>query len=137
MCISQALIAAQNKVFSYHYDTYLIFCTTFPYCSPDLTWRDVMYLVVFTSNPSLTSGGSYTTNGAGIRVSRQFGFGVLDAEAMVTRARHWISVPPQLEHKRVPSASSGSVGHLYTNTPGHSSAADETWYWPKCILRNE
>ena len=66
-----------------------------------------MYLVVFTSNPSLTSGGSYTTNAAGIRVSRQFGFGVLDAEAMVSRGRHWVTVPPQLEHRRVPSPSSG------------------------------
>ena len=37
-------------------------------------------------------------NGAGILVSHQFGFGVMDAEAMVTRARHWVSVPPQLEH---------------------------------------
>lgn len=77
--------------------------------SPNLTWRDIMYLVVFTSNPSLTSGGSYTRNRAGIRVSRQFGFGVLDAEAMVARARHWINVPRQLEHRRVPSSSSGLV----------------------------
>ena len=36
-------------------------------------------------------------NGAGILVSHQFGFGVMDAEAMVTRARHWVSVPSQLE----------------------------------------
>lgn len=78
-------------------------------CSPDLTWRDVMYLIVFTSNPSLTSGGSYTTNRAGIRFSPKFGFGVLDAEAMVARARHWVNVPPQLEHRRVPSSSSGSA----------------------------
>ena len=56
------------------------------------------YLLVYTSNPSLTSGGSYSVNGAGILASHQFGFGVMDAEAMATRARHWVSVPPQLEH---------------------------------------
>ena len=37
-------------------------------------------------------------NGAGNNVSHEFGFGVMDAEAMVTRARHWIIVPPQMEH---------------------------------------
>ena len=68
------------------------------YCSPNLSWRDVQYLLVYTSNPSLTSGGNYSVNGAGILVSHQFGFGVMDAEAMVTRARHWISVPPQLDN---------------------------------------
>lgn len=71
-----------------------------------------MYLVVYTSNPTLTSGGSYTTNGAGRRFSRQFGFGVLDTEAMVARGRHWINVPSQLEHIRIPSRSSGSAIHI-------------------------
>ena len=68
-----------------------------------------MYLVVFTSNPSLTTGGSYTTNSAGRKFSRKFGFGVLDTEAMVARARHWITVPPQIEHIRFHSRTSGLV----------------------------
>ena len=37
----------------------------------------------------------WMTNGAGIRVSSQFGFGAIDAEAMVTRAREWSNVPSQ------------------------------------------
>ena len=66
--------------------------------SQNLTWRDVQYLLVYTSNPQLTgSNTTITVNSAGLVVSRQFGFGVLDAEALVTRARHWINVPPQLE----------------------------------------
>ena len=65
--------------------------------SRNLTWRDVQYLLVYTSNPRLTNNTDFTKNGAGLVVSRQFGFGVLDAEALVTRARHWINVPPQLE----------------------------------------
>ena len=40
-------------------------------------------------------------------MSRKFGFGVMDAEAMVTRARHWINVPPQLEESVLPTADSG------------------------------
>ena len=34
-------------------------------------------------------------NAAGLKVSHHFGFGAIDAEAMVTRARHWINVPEQ------------------------------------------
>ena len=37
------------------------------------------------------------TNGAGLRVSHQFGFGAIDAEAMVTRAQRWINVPEQVK----------------------------------------
>ena len=77
------------------------------HCSPDLTWRDVQYLIVYTSNPLLTDTTNSFENGAGLLVSRQFGFGVIDAEAMVTRARHWINVPPQLEETIIPTISSG------------------------------
>ena len=77
--------------------------------SANLTWRDVMYLVVYTSDTSITAAGSYTTNGAGRKFSPKFGFGILDTEAVVARARHWINVPPQIEHIRIPSRPSGLV----------------------------
>ena len=74
-----------------HQDKALILPT-----SSSLTWRDIQYLIVYTANPDLTAG-PVSRNGAGLAVSRQYGFGVMDAEAMVTRARHWINVPPQIE----------------------------------------
>ena len=40
-----------------------------------------------------------TKNAAGLAVSYSYGFGVIDAEAMVTRARHWINVPHQIEDR--------------------------------------
>ena len=64
--------------------------------SPSLTWRDVQYLIVYTANPRLPNFNDMETNGAGRLVSPKFGFGVLDVEALVTRARHWINVPPQM-----------------------------------------
>ena len=69
----------------------------------------MQYLIAYTSNPELTDTSNYsvTINGAGLQVSRDFGFGVMDAEAMVTRARHWIKVPPQLKHSRTPATDSG------------------------------
>lgn len=68
--------------------------------SNNLTWRDVQYLIVYTSNPDILmeddlDGDLWVTNGAGLRVSHSFGFGAIDAEAMVTRARHWVNVPQQ------------------------------------------
>ena len=77
--------------------------------SPDLTWRDVQYLIAYTSNRDSLTGGEWTTNGAGLRVSHKFGFGAIDAEAMVTRARHWISVPEQHSFSVRPTVSTRLV----------------------------
>ena len=75
--------------------------------SPSLTWRDVQYLIVHTSNPLLNESDGLIFNGAGLAVSELFGFGVMDAEALVTRARHWIIVPPQLEQNIIPMKNFG------------------------------
>ncbi|CAG0879135.1 unnamed protein product [Cyprideis torosa] len=45
--------------------------------NPSLTWRDMQYLVVMTS------------------LSHMFGYGLMDAAAMVKLARQWTTVPPQ------------------------------------------
>ena len=63
--------------------------------SPDLTWRDVQYLIAYTSNPDIVNVSDLATNAAGLKFSHHFGFGAIDAEAMVTRARHWTNVPKQ------------------------------------------
>lgn len=75
---------------------YHIYYDFFSACSPTLTWRDIQYLFVYTSNPSKLLDGEWARNGAGLNVSHKFGFGAIDAEAMVTRARRWTNVPPQL-----------------------------------------
>lgn len=53
----------------------------------------MQYLVAYTSDTSSLVDGDWQTNGAGLKVSHKFGFGAIDAEAMVTRARKWNSVP--------------------------------------------
>ena len=88
-------------------------------CSPNLTWRDVQYLIAYTSNRDSLSGGAWSTNGAGLRVSHKFGFGALDAEAMVTRAKRWINVPPQHSATVYPSPSYGYVMHCVFCTCSH------------------
>ena len=68
-----------------------------------MTWRDVQYLIVYTSNQDILVDGEWIINVAGLRVSHKFGFGVIDAEALVTRARQWISVPEQESDTVTPS----------------------------------
>ena len=55
---------------------------------------------MYTSDTTKLKGGEWITNGAGLNVSSQFGFGAIDAEAMVTRAKNWINVPTQQYHRR-------------------------------------
>ncbi|CAF0796754.1 unnamed protein product [Didymodactylos carnosus] len=60
--------------------------------NPDLTWRDMQYIVILTARP-LTLRGDWKTNGIGLNVSNAFGFGMMNAEQMVRKARQWKSVP--------------------------------------------
>ena len=63
--------------------------------NPDLTWRDVQHIMVRTSNPANLNAPDWKLNGVGRRVSHNYGYGLMDAKAMVEVARKWISVPPQ------------------------------------------
>ena len=65
--------------------------------SSRLTWRDMQHLTVLTSkrNSLFDSKGRFhwTMNGVGLEFNHLFGFGVLDAGAMVALAKKWKSVP--------------------------------------------
>lgn len=64
--------------------------------NPTLTWRDMQYLVVLTSRSGpLEKEGGWVTNGVKRKVSHKFGYGLMDAGAMVNLAEQWTSVPPQ------------------------------------------
>merc|ERR1712107_657094 len=65
--------------------------------NPKLTWRDMQHLTVLTSkrNSLFDSKGRFhwTMNGVGLEFNHLFGFGVLDAGAMVALAKQWKTVP--------------------------------------------
>ncbi|XP_033022487.1 proprotein convertase subtilisin/kexin type 6 isoform X1 [Lacerta agilis] len=63
--------------------------------NPLLTWRDVQHLLVKTSRPGHLLAPDWKTNGAGRRVSHLYGFGLVDAEALVVEAKKWRTVPAQ------------------------------------------
>lgn len=67
-----------------------------------LTWRDVQHLLVKTSRPLHLKADDWKTNAAGHRVSHLYGFGLVDAEAMVLEASKWRTVPPQHTCTHIP-----------------------------------
>ncbi|XP_072243964.1 proprotein convertase subtilisin/kexin type 5b isoform X1 [Leuresthes tenuis] len=60
-----------------------------------LTWRDVQHIIVKTSRAGHLSAPDWKTNAAGYNVSHLYGFGLMDAEAMVKEAEGWKQVPAQ------------------------------------------
>ncbi|KAK9542508.1 hypothetical protein VZT92_000365 [Zoarces viviparus] len=67
-----------------------------------LTWRDVQHLLVKTSRPVHLKADDWKTNAAGLRVSHLYGFGLVDAEALVLEATKWRTVPPQHTCSQMP-----------------------------------
>ncbi|XP_063215967.1 neuroendocrine convertase 1-like [Bacillus rossius redtenbacheri] len=66
--------------------------------NPELTWRDVQHLVVWTSEYApLSDNDGWQRNAAGFWASTRFGYGLMNALALVTAAANWTSVPPKLE----------------------------------------
>ncbi|XP_056318573.1 proprotein convertase subtilisin/kexin type 6 [Danio aesculapii] len=63
--------------------------------NPLITWRDVQHLLVKTSRQAHLKANDWKTNAAGHKVSHLYGFGLVDAEAMVVEAKKWRNVPAQ------------------------------------------
>lgn len=60
--------------------------------NPALTWRDVQLLVAKTSTPVDLSDLGWSLNSRGYRHNERYGFGKVDAFAMVTQAKTWVNV---------------------------------------------
>jgi subtilisin family serine protease len=64
--------------------------------NPSLTWRDMQHIVLRTANPNpLLNNPGWSINGVGRRISNKFGYGLMDAGALVKLARVWQTVPEQ------------------------------------------
>lgn len=65
--------------------------------NPSLTWRDIQHLTVLTSKRNSLFDAKnrfhWTMNGVGLEFNHLFGFGVLDAGAIVTLSKQWRTVP--------------------------------------------
>jgi len=57
----------------------------------------MQHIVVRTSRPEpLIKNLGWKKNGAGLKINTRFGFGLMDAHAMVLAAKEWVSVPTQV-----------------------------------------
>jgi kexin len=62
---------------------------------PDLTWRDIQYLLVETSVPVHELDGSWQPTKSGRIFSHDWGYGKVDAYSLVQKAKTWDLVKPQ------------------------------------------
>ncbi|KAH7644431.1 furin-like protein protease 1 [Dermatophagoides farinae] len=60
----------------------------------NLTWRDMQHIVVLSAKRKNLEG-NWMENGVGLNVSHWFGYGLINASAMVDYAREWVPVPEQ------------------------------------------
>ncbi|XP_076113698.1 uncharacterized protein LOC143081959 [Mytilus galloprovincialis] len=61
--------------------------------NPNLSYRDVMHLLVLSSNPNLSfNPNDFKENAVGKKVSKTFGFGLLDIGKLVDMAETWQNV---------------------------------------------
>ncbi|XP_065649727.1 PC3-like endoprotease variant B isoform X2 [Hydra vulgaris] len=82
--------------------------------NPLLTWRDVQALIVQTAQITSPVDEGWKRNGAGYHYNHKFGFGRLDAEAMVNAALTWVNLPQQrkctaaagFDHQDIPKGDS-------------------------------
>ncbi len=63
------------------------------HANPQLTWRDLMYITVFSARPKAIPSNNYVRNGRNLLVSSRYGFGLMDAGRMVELAKDWVNVP--------------------------------------------
>ncbi|EEC08478.1 proprotein convertase subtilisin/kexin type 4, furin, putative, partial [Ixodes scapularis] len=63
--------------------------------SRKLTWRDMQHIVVRTAKPANLHASDWLKNGVNRNVSHSFGYGLMDADAMVMLAKRWVTAPPQ------------------------------------------
>ncbi|XP_041465657.1 proprotein convertase subtilisin/kexin type 5-like isoform X2 [Lytechinus variegatus] len=91
----------------------------------NLTWRDVQYLVVVTSKRHQLTG-DWMTNGAGYEVSHWFGFGLMDAAAMVEKAKTWENLPEQLTYSKfADNVNQGPRNRFFNRGPRYFTSSFE------------
>ncbi|MBI5236802.1 MAG: S8 family serine peptidase [Deltaproteobacteria bacterium] len=60
--------------------------------NPNLTWRDVRQILAETARKNDPTEADWTTNGAGLHINHNYGFGAVDAAAAVNAATAWTNM---------------------------------------------
>jgi kexin len=67
-----------------------------PVLRPDLTWRDIQHLCVYSAAEINPDDDDWEVTATGRKFSYRYGYGKLDAYAYVHMARNWNLVKPQV-----------------------------------------
>jgi len=114
--------------------------------NPSLTWRDIQHLTVLTSKRnSLFDAKSrfhWTMNGVGLEFNHLFGFGVLDAGAMVALSKEWKTVPARyhcdggsiIKQHSIPNRGNSVVLKLETNACEGTETQVEYLEHVQCVI---
>ncbi|KAF8469631.1 peptidase S8/S53 domain-containing protein [Kalaharituber pfeilii] len=97
---------------------------------PDLTWRDLQYLCVETALQVQDSDPDWETTAIGKKFNHRYGYGSLDAYAIVEAAKTWQLVKPQawfhspllVVNTAIPEGSVGLRSHISINAEDLKSA---------------
>ncbi|XP_065224139.1 furin-like protease 2 [Planococcus citri] len=101
--------------------------------NPNLTWRDMQYIVVITSKSlPLEKESGWALNGVKRKFNHKFGYGLMDGEAMVNLAEQWTNVPMQhicksqeINEDRPIDSNPGSVLTAYMDVNGCPGTLNE------------
>jgi len=64
---------------------------------PNLTWRDVKYIIAKSAKVIDTQNPSWVTNASGIKFSRDYGFGLIDTKKAISLCKNSYSLLPKQE----------------------------------------
>ncbi len=70
-------------------------CALMLQANPQLSWRDVKYILSNTARKNDADDSGWKNNGAGLPVNHSYGFGLVDAEAAVEMAKNFAGLPSE------------------------------------------
>ena len=101
--------------------------------NPNLNWRDMQHLLVRTSRKRLLKSTDWQVNSLGRDYSHRYGYGLIDAGALVELAGIWNSVPPQRNYTHV---FLGTVLYLQFYPMSRGDSMNIPYPWVRLHLSN-
>ncbi|KAF9973404.1 pheromone processing endoprotease [Actinomortierella ambigua] len=79
--------------------------------NPKLNWRDIQHITVQTAIPINEDDPDWTETYAGRLFNHRYGYGSMDAYAIVEAAKNWVSVGPQVNYESPVVKVDGEIPH--------------------------
>ncbi|KAF9165300.1 pheromone processing endoprotease, partial [Actinomortierella ambigua] len=79
--------------------------------NPKLNWRDIQHITIQTAIPIDVDDPNWSDTYAGRRFNNKYGYGSMDAYAIVEAAKTWVSVKPQVTFESNVATVDGEIPH--------------------------